>query len=164
VGSLDAEVLKVQNPAFGAAVLAGFVHGFYESDDTKKGVPLQYVFLVLPIVLHSDIYRLLAGTAAGLRHMAEKFVSAEQAGTDLLLSLNASSVRLRALTMESLALLLLTGFAVMDLKGARVVPRKVHLFASRPDVPDEAEQSRKLGKWFARLSTFEIGSILKVRF
>lgn len=113
---LDTEVRNVQNPAFGAVILAAFAQGFYDADVAKAGVPLPYLFLVLPIVLHSDIYRLLAGTKPSLRHMAEKFVSAEYAGTDLLLSLNNSALRLRKLTAESLGFLFLTGFAKMDSK------------------------------------------------
>ena len=162
--SLDAEARNIQNPAFGAVLLASFVQGFYDADDTKQGAPLPYLFLVLPIVLHSDIYRLLSGTKIGLRHMAEKFVSTEYAGTDLLLSLHSSALRFRRLTAESLGVLFLTGLAKMDPKKARVIPRKARLFSKRPDVPDEADESRKLGKWFAQLSAFEIGSILKVTF
>jgi hypothetical protein len=162
--SLDTEVRNIQNPAFGAVILAAFVQGFYEADATKQGVPLPYLFLVLPIVLHSDIYRLLSTTRPSLRHMAEKFVSAEYAGTDLLLSLNGSALRLRGLTGESLGVLFLTGLAKMDSKRARVVPQKARQFSSRQDVPSEAVESRKLGKWFAELSAFEIGSILKVTF
>jgi hypothetical protein len=164
MASLDAEARNVQNAAFGAVILAAFVQGFYDADETKEGVPLPYLFLVLPIVLHSDIYRLLASTKPSLRHMAEKFVSAEHAGTDLLLSLNRSALRFRGLTAESLGVLFLTGFAKMDSKKARLVPQKAHQFFRRPDVPNEAEESRKLGKWFAQLSAFEIGSILKVTF
>lgn len=164
MAGLDAEARNVQNAAFCAVVLAAFVQGFYDADETKEGVPLPYLFLVLPIVLHSDIYRLLSSTKPSLRHMAEKFVSAAYAGTDLLLSLNSSALRLRGLTAESLGVMFLTGFAKMDSKKARVVPRKARQFAKRPDVPSEAEESRKLGKWFAQLSPFEIGSILKVTF
>ena len=162
--SLDAKVRNVQNAAFGAAVLAAFVQGYYEAEDAKQGAPLPYLFLVLPIVLHSDIYRLLAGTRLGLRQMAEKFVSTETAGTDLLLSLHGSALRLRRLTGESLGILFLTGLAKLDSKKARVLPRKATRFSNRQDVPDQAEESRKLGKWFAQLSPFEIGSILKVTF
>lgn len=161
---LDAEVCNVQNAAFGSVILAAFVQGFYDADETKEGVPLPYLFLVLPLILHSDIYRLLSTTKPSLRHMTEKLASAEYAGTDLLLSLNGSAVRLRRLTAESLGVMFLTGYAKMDSKKARLVPRKVRRFAGRPDVPAEAEQSRKLGKWFAQLSPFEIGSILKVTF
>ena len=164
MASLDAEARNVQNPAFGAVVLAAFIQGFHDADETKEGVPLPYLFLVLPIVLHSDIYRLLSGTKPSLRHMAEKFVSAEYAGTDLLLSISGSALRLRKLTAESLGVLFLTGLAMMDSKKARVVPRKTQQFYKRPDVPSETEESRKLGRWFAQLSAFEIGSILKVTF
>jgi hypothetical protein len=66
MSSLDTEVRNVQNAAFGAVILAAFVQGFYEGDETKQGVPLPYVFLVLPMVLHSDIYRLLSGTRTSL--------------------------------------------------------------------------------------------------
>jgi hypothetical protein len=164
MASLDAEARNVQNAAFGAVILAAFAQGFYDADETKEGVPLPYLFLVLPIVLHSDIYRLLSGTKPSLRHMAEKFVSTEYAGTDLLLSLNRSALRLRGLTAKSLGVLFLTGFARMDSKKARLVPLKTRLFSRRQDMPNEAEESRKLGKWFAQLSAFEIGSILKVTF
>jgi hypothetical protein len=164
MASLDAEVRNVQNAAFGAAILTAFVQGFFEADESKQGVPLPYLFLVLPIVLHSDIYRLLAGTRLGLRHMAEKFVSTEIAGTDLLLSLQGRALRLRGLTAESLGVLFLAGLAKLDSKKGRVLPRKARRFSSRQDVPCEAEESRKLGKWFAQLSPFEIGSILKVTF
>jgi hypothetical protein len=161
---LDTEVRNVQNCAFGAVMLAAFVQGFYEADETKRGVPLQYLFLVLPVILHSDIYGLLSSTRLGLRQMAEKFVSTEYAGTDLLLSLGNSALRLRGLTSESLGVLLLTGLAKMDTKKGLVVPQKIGPFSARLDVPCQAEQSRKLGKWFAQLSSFEIGSILKVIF
>jgi hypothetical protein len=164
MANLDTEVRNVQNAAFGAVILASFVQGFYESDETKQGVPFPYLFLVLPIILHSDVYRLLAGTKLSLRHMAEKFVSAEYAGTDLLLSLNGSALRLRSLTAESLGVLVLTGLGKIDSKSARVVPQKVQQFSGRLDIPSEAKESRKLGKWFAQLSAFEIGSILKVTF
>jgi hypothetical protein len=162
--SLDTEIRNVQNPAFGAAILAAFVQGYYDADQTKEGAPLPYLFLVLPIVLHTDMYRLLSGTRAGLRQMAEKFVSTEYAGTDLLLSLNNRASLYRGLTSDSLGVLLVTGLAHMDVKKARVLPRKIFQFSQRHDIPDEAEGGRKLGKWFAELSTFEIGSILKVIF
>jgi ABC-3C biological conflict system middle component len=164
LSSLDSEVRNVQNPAFGAVMLAAFVQGFYEADEKKRGVPLPYLFLVLPLILHSDIFRLLSGTRTSLRHMAEKFVSTESAGTDLLLSINSSALHLRELTAESLGVLFLAGLAKLDPKKGVVLPRKSIEFASRLDLPCEAEESRKLGKWFAPLSPFEIGSILKVTF
>jgi hypothetical protein len=161
---LDTEARNVQNAAFGAVILAAFAQGFYEADETKQGVPLPYFFLVLPLVLHLDMFRLLSTTKSSLRHMAEKFISTEHAGTDLLLSLNRSAQRLRGLTAESLGVMFLAGLAKMDSKKGRVVPRKARQFSKRQDIPDEAEESRKLGKWFAQLSAFEIGSILKVTF
>jgi hypothetical protein len=116
----------------------------------------------MPLFTTGNVYE--TGSRPSLRHMAEKFVSAEYAGTDLLLSLNSRASRLRGLTAESLGVLFLTGLAKMDTKTGRVVPRKARRFSRRPDIPDEAEQSRKLGGWFAQLSAFEIGSILKVTF
>jgi len=77
--------------------------------------------------------------------MAEKFVSAENAGTDLLLSLNRSARRLRRLTAESLGVMFLAGLAKMDSKKARVVPRKARQFSKREDIPDEAEERPKDG-------------------
>lgn len=46
MASLDAEARNVQNAAFGAVILAAFVQGFYDADETKEGVPLPYLFLV----------------------------------------------------------------------------------------------------------------------
>jgi hypothetical protein len=59
---LDVEIRNVQNPAFGAVVLAAFIQGYYESENAKVGVPFQYLFLVLPMIIHSDIYQILAST------------------------------------------------------------------------------------------------------
>ena len=128
MSSLDSEVKNVQNPAFGAVILAAFAQGYYDADKTKQGVPLPYLFLVLPLVLQSDMYRLLSATRPSLRHMADKFFSAEYAGTDLLLSLNRRARRLRNLTAESLGIMFLAGLAKMDSKRARVVPRKALRF------------------------------------
>ena len=162
--SLDQEVRNVQNPAFCAAILGSFIQGFYEADLSKQGAPLAYAFLVLPMILHSDTYRLLQTTKPSLRHMAEKFLSAEYWSTDLLLSLNNRALHLRRLTADSLAILFRTGFAKMDPAKARIIPQRERQFAGRPDIPNEADESRKLGKWMAQLSPFEINSILKVSF
>jgi hypothetical protein len=162
--SLDAEVLMIQNPAFGAAILAGFVQGFYEADKSKQGTPLPYLYLILPMVLHADFYRLLKSTKPSLRHLAEKFVSVEYAGTDLLLSLGRRASQMRKLTSESLSVMLLTRLARLDNSKARLTPRKTEQFSQRPDIPEQVEEAIKLGKWFADLSPFEIGSILKVAF
>lgn len=164
MSALDAEVRNVQNPAFGAVLIASFVQGYYDSDDAKLGAPLPYLFLVLPIILHADVYRLLATTKSGLRQMAEKFASAEYAGTDLLLSINGNARLLRNLTAESIGVALLTRLAKIDSTNARVLPLTSRRIAIRPDFPEEATQSQKLGGWFAQLSAFEIGSILKVIF
>jgi hypothetical protein len=164
MSSLDREARNVQNPAFGATVLAAFLQGHYEADEMKGGTPLPYLFLVLPMIFHSEVYRLLSETRTGLRQFAEKFVSSEFASTDLLLSLGSSAIRLRRLTADSLGIMLLSGLATLDSQHGRLLPRKVNVFSARPDIPNEAEQGRKLGRWFAELSPFEIGSILKVVF
>jgi len=161
---LDNETRAVQNPAFGAAVLAAFVSGFYENDATKTGVPLPYLYVALPMILHSDIYCLIRSTRPSLRHLAEKFVSVEYAGTDLLLSLHQRAIQMRKLTSECLGVMLATGLVDLNRSNARLVPRKVQALADRPETPDQSEQARKLGGWFAELSPFEIGSILKVTF
>lgn len=164
MAALDAEVRAVQNSAFGAAILAGFVHGYFEGDSSKKGAPLPYLYLVLPMILHADIYRLVRGTRPSLRHLAEKFVSTEAAGTDLLLSLQKRALDMRRLTSECVAVLLIAGLAHLDPKQGRLVPRKVDLLSDRPEVPEQAAEARKLGHWFSELSPFEIGNILKVTF
>ena len=161
---IDTEIRNVQNSAFGAALLAAFVIGYYSGDERKRGAPLPYLFLVLPLILRADIYRIIAGTTPGLRHMAEKFFSSEHAATDLLLSVRANAARLRPLTRQSFAILLHAGLASLDPETGRVVPRKTERFSERSDKPDESKVAEKLGKWLAQLSPVEVGSILKVTF
>jgi hypothetical protein len=96
--------------------------------------------------------------------MAEKFTSSEQAATDLLLSVNRGARLLRALTADSVGILLLTGLARLEPTTGRLIPTKVHQFDNRHEIPEEAAEAKKLGKWFAQLSVFEVGSILKVTF
>jgi hypothetical protein len=164
MGVLDEEIGLVQNQAYGAALLAGFVHGYHAHHPEKAGTPLPYLFVALPMLLHSDLVELIASTRLGLRGFAEKCVSVEKAGTDLLLSINRRSAQYRGFTASCIAVLLSTGVAHLEVSTGRLLPHGTTALAGRPELPRAYDTATKLGAWFSALTSFEIASILKVLF
>lgn len=164
MGVLDEEIGLVQNQAYGATLLAGFVQGYHEHHTEKAGAPLPYLFVALPMLLHVDLIDVIAGTRLGLRGFAEKCVSVEKAGTDLLLSINRRAMEYRGLTANCVAVLLSTKLAHLEVQTGTILPLNAKALTDRPDLPTEYEIAAKLGGWFSELTAFEIGSILKVVF
>ena len=164
MGVLDEEIGLVQNAAYGAALLAGFVQGYHGHHAEKAGAPLPYVFVALPMLLHADFVDLIAGTRLGLRGFAEKCVSVEKAGTDLLLSINRRAAQYRGLTAGCIAVLLSTSVLHLDVVTGTLLPRGTTALGGRPNLPRAYGTATKLGGWFSELTPFEIGSILKVVF
>ncbi len=161
---LDEEIKLVQNPAYGALILAGFVQGYTEGHPESDGAPMEYLFVALPILLHKDTLDVIESTRLGLRKFAEKFISGEQGRTDLLLSINKRSIDLRPLTLESIEMMLLSGLGHLNPETAKFRPLKIIGLDEHRGLPRSVELARRLGAWFSELSFFEIGNILKVAF
>jgi hypothetical protein len=161
---LDQEVGLVQNPAYGALLLASFANGYTESHPEHNGVPLPYLFVALPLLLNRDFLDVIEGTRLGLRKFAEKFMSGEQGTTDLLLSINKRAIESRPLTLESIEMMLLSGLGDLNPETGNVRPNRIVGLGGNRDLPKTADLAHRLGGWFSELSLFEIGTILKVAF
>ena len=160
----DAEIRRVQNPAYGA-VLVHYLAGGYSSKHAEHApIPLPYIFVAMPCLFSAEILDSIKHTNGGLRASVDKLNSSEKAGTDLILSINHRARQMRSLTLESICVLISTGLGALDVASATLMPLREKLFSARKEVPPEANEAHKLGAWLAPLSAFEIGSILKVRF
>jgi hypothetical protein len=160
---LDQGIANVQNPAYAAALLSGFVYGYRENHPLRNGVPLPYVFVATPMLLQAEIVDSIRRTQLGLRGMVRKLSSSEIAGTDVVLSISEHARTYRSLTTEALAVMLTTRIVQLHTQKGWVVPVGRRLEA-RGELPSEYGSAVKLGKWFSELTTFEIVSILKVAF
>lgn len=165
--TLSEEVRNVQNPALGATLLWSFACGYAENHRVSESPPLQLLFLVLPIVLHAQTDEFVKGTqkSSGLRAFAAKFGEASTAKQDLLLAIHDRSLRLRALTLDSLRLALSSRLLHLEVAG-RVIP--LSRTRAEAGLSAEAKQllrdAEKLGVWCASLTVHEIATTLKVRF
>jgi hypothetical protein len=160
---LDQGIANVQNPAYAAALLTGFVEGYRENHPLRNGSPLPYLFVAVPMLLQSEILDNIRSTQLGLRGMVRKLTSSEVASTDVVLSISEHARDFRSLTIEALAIMLATRLVKLVPESGAVVPMKAGL-SSRGELPRDYSTAIKLGKWFSELSMFEIASTLKVTF
>lgn len=160
---LDQGIANVQNPAYAAALLAGFVEGYRENHPLRNGAPLPYLFLAVPMLLQCELLENIKNTQLGLRGMVRKLTSSEVAGTDVVLSIAEYAREFRPLTKEALAIMLATRLVVLVPGSGAVLPLNTKL-ASLEEMPRDHAIALKLGKWFSELSMFEIASVLKVTF
>jgi hypothetical protein len=168
MGVLGREIRAVQNPAMGATLIAAATKGFTDASDVHAGMPLPLAFLVLPIVLHPDTYRFVAGTLrkSGLRYFADKFGQTKNAKSDVLLAIQRRALSLRPITFESLDLMLQARLAVLDYKKAELSTTALltEVIGNIGAETDLHRDSEKLGHWFGALTPFELSTILKVAF
>lgn len=160
---LEEGIANVQNPAYAAALLTGFVLGYRENHPLRNGAPLQYAFVATPMLLQAEIIDNIRSTQLGLRGMVRKLSSSEVAGTDVVLSIAEHARDYRPLTVEALAIMLATELVRLDTQKGWIVPARRGL-ESRGDLPLDYAYAVKLGKWFSELTPFEIASALKVAF
>jgi hypothetical protein len=165
---LSDEVHHVQNPALGATLIWRFVVGHWQANSNSRACPFHLAFLVLPITLHSDTYRLLAATqrGSGLRKFSEKFALSQNKQSDLLFAIHDRARRLRPLSLESLQVAARTSLVEVLYEEGSILPLsttppKVGIAKSTQDL---LRNSEKLGAWCAELTMHEVSAILKVRF
>jgi hypothetical protein len=170
VSVLHREVDAVQNPALGAAIIWRFVCGYCPQGAEGGPTPLPLLFLVLPIVLHSETRALVESTMpnSGLYKFVEKFAVAEkqQPGrNDLLLAIHDRALVLRPLSQDSLKLALATELLSIDPNQAGVFPVTYAQPSAAPErVRPMLKSAEKLGGWCAPLSLFEISRLLRTVF
>ena len=164
---LSSEVRAVQNPALGALLLWRAMVGFERGNGKGAPTPIPILFLVLPILLHEETEKLVSNTfrSSGLRKFAEKFRGV-QAKTDLMLAVQGRAIRMRQLTLQSIAAAVGSGLIALDTTtglafALSMTPPKAGIAESVQDLAGAAE---KLGQWFGELTIQEIGLILRVSF
>ena len=160
---LDQGIANVQNPAYTAALLAGFVEGYRENHPLRNGPLLPYLFVAVPMLLQVDILDNIRSTQLGLRGMIRKLTSSEVASTDIVLSIGEHARSFRSLTTEAIAIMLATRLVILIPESGTLLPLNTGI-SKRGESPRDYTTAMKLGKWFSELSMFEIASALKVTF
>lgn len=165
---LNREVRAIQNPALGAVLIWRAASSYQQRHATASFMPLQLGFLVLPIVFHEETSELVTGTrtASGLRKLTEKFRSAEENKTDLLLAVSRRAVAMRALTWDSIRLGLSSNVLSLNTEAGTVMSLSDTALVS--GVPHSVRpllaNAEKLGAWFAGLTLYEISLQIQVSF
>lgn len=166
--SLTREVRALQNPALGSLLLWRCTVSYESLSDTGAPIPLQLLFLVLPITLHKQTGEVLASTRmqSGLRKFVEKFQLSSQSKTDLILAIAPRAREMRALTIESLQFAIRASLISIDEKGAAALALSTTQAAA--GIPHSVRalmsSAEKLGSWFAQLSLYEVAVMLQVEF
>jgi hypothetical protein len=165
--ALSIEVRNVQNPALGAALLWRFACGYSDAHPEREPAPLPLLFVVLPIIMHEQIERLVAGTqkASGLRAFAGKFAKSANSMQDLLMGIHDRVALFRRLSQESLRLALATRLLHLEATAGVVALSQAEAVAGIPtEVRGLMKSAEKLGVWCGQLTVHEVASTLKLRF
>jgi len=166
MSGLQREYKNLYNPALGSVILYKFAEGYGQIEN--KGTPLTLLYMVFPILFQEQIFSLLAKTqsSSGLRKFINKLYTKENSLSDITLSLPKRTEEFRNLTERSLRMALMTNLLVISAKDGVVFqnPKKKIKPASVKDVDELLKGSRKLGKWCAQLTLFEIGNLLGLEF
>lgn len=165
---LNKEVRAVQNPALGSVLIWRAASSYQKNHQTGSFMPLPLCFLVLPIAFHEETSALVSGTrtASGLRKLTEKFRSAEESKTDLLLAVGARAVAMRALTWESIQLGVSSNVVSLDTAGGSLMSLSDTPLVSGVPHPVRPllANAEKLGAWFSGLTLYEISLQMQVTF
>jgi Family of unknown function (DUF6521) len=165
---LNKEVRAIQNPALGAVLIWRAASSYQKNHQAGSFMPLPLCFLVLPIVFHEETSALVTGTrtASGLRKLTEKFLSAEESKTDLLLAVGGRAVAMRALTWASISLGLTSNIVSLDIEGGGLMSLSdTPLVSGVPhSIRPLLSNAEKLGAWFSGLTLYEIGLQVQVTF
>ncbi|PEO46716.1 hypothetical protein CN563_13160 [Bacillus sp. AFS026049] len=143
------EVANLLNPAFCGIILRDFIRAYKE--ESGDGVPYELLFLLLPIVLHSNSRINLPNSVRTHMHVWLQNVPEVRIGF---------SKRVKELvpfTKESISFLLQKGYLEIDEDG-KVLPKnkryRISLSRMNRDtnsyIQDYKNKSELVGKWFAR--------------
>lgn len=165
---LNREVRAIQNPALGAVLIWRSASTYQANHPTSDFMPLPLAFLVLPVLYHEQTAALVGSTrtASGLRKLTEKFRSAEESKTDLLLAVGGRATSMRELSWESLRLAFTSNILALDTaKGALLSLSETPLVSGVPhQIRPMLNNAEKLGAWFSSLTMYEIGLQMQVTF
>ncbi|PGR57479.1 three component ABC system middle component [Bacillus cereus] len=164
---LNKELYIVQNPALGSILLYSFVEG-YLSEAKKESVPLPLIFIVLPIVFHSETLKFVIPTrsASGLRTLVNKMSDSSASKRDLVFDIHNRTHLMKNITLESLRICIAKKLLEIEIdKGAiKISSTRIKKSKIKNYNPEMFSASRKLGIWCSQLNLQEISMILKVGF
>jgi hypothetical protein len=158
------ETALIQNPTLGAFALWKFGLSYQGRIATRPSLPLA--FLVLPLVLHEATRGLIGSTqkASGLALFAEKL----GAHRENLIAVHDRALRLRELTLESIAVGVSTKLLTLDYEEARLRANTLDETVMSPMLPERikwaASTADKLGHWFAGIPDQQVARTLKIDF
>ncbi len=153
------EIDKVQNPAMGAWLLWKYGRQ-YQDQVTSESSHVLLFFLILPICLHRPTLDAVNGTLAksGLGKFCEKF----SGNREELLAIHVRALKLRRLSLSSIAFGLRAGILSIDYKKGELRA----LDGNPPTHPDRikphAKGASKLGVWFQTMEPVHVFKTLKV--
>lgn len=153
------EVEKVQNPALGALLLWEYGRR-YQNQLSGEPSHLLLYFLILPICLHHITLNEAIGTLekSGLGKFCEKF----NLNREELLAIHERSIKLRSLTLNSIAFGIRAGLFNVEYSSGRLIA----LEKSPPSPPASVKPlykvAVKLGAWFQAVDNVSIFKALKV--
>ena len=164
MSSSDRDVMYVQNPAIGAALLWRYICGYYSNEN--RPIPFPLLFVVLPIVFRQDLCTIIKGTqkASGLSKFSEKLFSGKQ--NDSIHYVNATAIQMRELTLEAFNIAAEANLVSLSTETAMVFPLIItaHKYTPRGDCKNMMVAAERLGVWCSGLTLLEIAKWLKVRF
>ena len=164
MNNLDRDVMYVQNPAIGAALLWRFVCGYYADENRPVTFPL--LFVVLPIIFRQDLCAVIKGTqrASGLSMVSEKLFKSKE--NDSIHFVNNTSIQMRDLTLESFNMAIEANLISLIAESATVFPltASARKYIAKGNCKDMMNAAEKLGAWCSDLTLLEIAKWLKVRF
>lgn len=160
----DRDVMYVQNPAIGAAMLWRFTCGYYSNEN--RPVPFPLLFVVLPIVFRQDLCAVIKGTqkASGLSKISEKLFSVKQ--NDSIHYVNTTAIQMRGLTLGAFNIAVEANLVSLSAQTATVFPltTSVRKYTPKGDCKGMISATEKLGSWCSELTLLEVEKWLKVRF
>ena len=164
MSSIDREVMYVQNPAIGAALLWRFVCGYYASDN--RPVPFPVLFVVLPIIFRQDLCTVIRSTqkASGLSKVSEKLFKNKE--NDSIHFVNNTAIKMRELTLEAFNIAVESNLLSLIAENATVFPliTSESKYTAKGDGKNMINAAEKLGVWCSELTLLEVTKWLKVRF
>lgn len=156
-------VETVHNPALGAYAIWQFVLGYHR--ENKQSVPVELLFVVLPVVLNQDMRTIMLSTRAGILKCRAKL--RKEADESAILRISETAPMLYGLSSKSISMALCCGLIRYNPEDSTFDPNRMGL-------PNKVKLSKveggcgkaasKLGKWVSSLSRAEIEFALGVRF
>lgn len=158
------ELEIVQNPALGAYAIWKFGLGYQAGDSRPAALP--FVFLVLPLLLHTQTLNVIGSTqkASGLTLFAAKLGEERES----LLAVHERARSFRALTLESIGLGIRSKLLSLDYPAASLRANALLGPNANPILPMRLKElpkcADKIGHWFSKVSLIQVANTLKVEF